>query len=131
MDCNFIEQNKEKKYICTVCEYETNFLGVRTCQPLPPKKDEPSLLKKIGNFTFALAKHLYKGMPTVNKDVLDNRLKICQECPLFKKKDGMVGGVCAHESCGCSIQDEVVFLNKIAWADQKCPIGKWGEINEK
>jgi hypothetical protein len=136
MECNFTyKETKDgiKLYECSKCEYITEIENSRReCKPIPqPQYGEPSILKKIGNFTFALAKHLYKGMPTVSKDVLDDRLKICQECPLFKKKEGMVGGVCTHESCGCSVQDEIVFLNKIAWADQKCPLEKWGEINEK
>ena len=31
--------------------------------------------------------------------------------------------------CGCNINTKKTFFNKLAWADQKCPIDKWGPIN--
>lgn len=131
MDCDFKFKGKDKQdrdlFECPKCGYITTCGHCKKeCVPIIQQQyGEPSTLKKIGNFTFALARHLYKGMPTVTKKQLDERLKICQECPLFKKKDGMVGGVCSHESCGCTIQDEVVFLNKIAWKTESCPLDKW------
>jgi hypothetical protein len=27
--------------------------------------------------------------------------------------------------CGCNVNTKKVFLNKLAWADQECPLGKW------
>lgn len=130
MDCNFIKK-EEKKWVCTKCGYETTLENAgRECKPILQNK-EPNILKRILNFGYAFSEHLYKGMPTVDEKKLKERLEICLECPLFKQKQGVVGGVCTHESCGCTIKDEAVFLNKIAWADQKCPIGKWGEVNEK
>jgi hypothetical protein len=27
--------------------------------------------------------------------------------------------------CGCNLSKKKVFLNKLAWADQECPLGKW------
>jgi glycosyltransferase involved in cell wall biosynthesis len=33
--------------------------------------------------------------------------------------------------CGCNINDQQIYLNKLAWADQKCPISKWGVPLEK
>jgi hypothetical protein len=32
--------------------------------------------------------------------------------------------------CGCNINTKKIFMNKLAWADQECPIGKWGKIGE-
>lgn len=29
--------------------------------------------------------------------------------------------------CGCNVNRKKVFLNKLAWADQECPLGKWGK----
>lgn len=134
MECvfKFKEINKEgkKEFECEKCGYVTEYENVsRDCKPVFQPKHEPSLLRKIANFGMAFGKHLYKGMPTVEKEVLEKRLENCRECPLFKK-NGLVGGVCTHENCGCNIQDEVVFLNKLAWADQECPIGKWGKIEK-
>jgi hypothetical protein len=30
--------------------------------------------------------------------------------------------------CGCAISNKKIFLNKLAWADQECPIGKWKKL---
>ena len=30
--------------------------------------------------------------------------------------------------CGCNINTKKKFMNKLAWADQECPIGKWKKI---
>lgn len=27
--------------------------------------------------------------------------------------------------CGCNVNNKKIFLNKLAWADQECPLGKW------
>jgi hypothetical protein len=129
MDCNFKflkEENGKKLFECSKCGYITTHQNAhRECIPIPQPQYEPSILKKIGNFSWAFGRHLYKGMPTVSQEILDKRLAICQECPLFKKREGMVGGICSHESCGCTIKDEIVFLNKIAWATESCPLDKW------
>jgi hypothetical protein len=132
--CKFIpyQHLEESLFKCEVCGYITPHANAeRECVYMyQPKYDKtPSALRKIANFTKALGKHLYKGMPTVSKEELDKRLAICQGCELYKKNTNAVGGVCTHESCGCSIQDSVVFLNKIAWADQECPLKKWLSIN--
>jgi hypothetical protein len=31
--------------------------------------------------------------------------------------------------CGCNINNKKIFMNKLAWADQKCPLGKWNPEN--
>lgn len=129
MECDFVIEREDSRFECPKCGYiiEAKYRNAkRKCEPLIQPQYEPTLLKKIGHFSWALARHLYKGVPTVTQEELDRRLAICQECPLLKK-NGLVGGVCTHESCGCTIQDEVVFLNKIAWADEKCPLDKWKE----
>lgn len=28
--------------------------------------------------------------------------------------------------CGCNINDQQIYLNKLAWSDQRCPIRRWG-----
>jgi hypothetical protein len=30
--------------------------------------------------------------------------------------------------CGCNVNDKKIFLNKLAWADQKCPLEKWQPV---
>jgi hypothetical protein len=85
----------------------------------------PDLSTRLTNFTKAVVEHVRNGNQVVSQDVMRSRLAICRECPLFKTKMNEVGGICTHESCGCTIQDNLNYLNKIAWADQKCPIDKW------
>jgi hypothetical protein len=31
--------------------------------------------------------------------------------------------------CGCNLSSRKIFMNKLAWADQKCPLDKWVAIN--
>jgi hypothetical protein len=60
------------------------------------------------------------GSPTCSQEEIDRRLAICKQCTYF------TGDSCAHKRCGCNINDQQIYLNKLAWADQKCPIEKWG-----
>jgi len=85
----------------------------------------PSLSKKLKAFTVNAIKHVAKGMPTCTQEEIDQRLDICRGCKWFK------GGTCLK--CGCACVKNKKFLNKLAWADQECPIGKWGKVekNEK
>ena len=62
---------------------------------------------------------VYTGMPQASPAEIDRRWAICQACELFD------GSICAHKSCGCNVSNEQKFLNKLAWAEQKCPAGKW------
>jgi hypothetical protein len=133
MECNFNTKYKDGFWMCEKCGYiirESLKNAVRECVPIEQPQFGPNLVRRIANFTFAVGKHLYKGMPTCSQEELDKRLGICKECPLFKN-NGLTGGICTHESCGCNVQDEVVFLNKLAWSDQVCPIGQWSKIERK
>lgn len=94
-------------------------------------QQEPSLLQKAWNFGKSALNHALAGNPTVPEETMKERLEICRSCPLFKLNHNQVGGVCTHSSCGCNIQDNLDYLNKIAWADQECPIQRWGKFNEK
>ncbi len=50
----------------------------------------------------------------------EQRLYICDDCPL------RINNKCSK--CGCNCNNNKKFLNKLAWADQECPIGKWGKV---
>jgi hypothetical protein len=80
----------------------------------------PCLLKKVWNFTLASAKHAVDGFRIVTRDELENRLAICEQCPL------LVNQVCTHKDCGCGIRgDRGTFWSKLAWRSETCPDGKW------
>jgi hypothetical protein len=102
-----------------------------TLNDLPPNTESPSLLQRAWNFGKAAINHVLAGNPVVPEEVMKARLDICRSCPLFKPNHNQVGGVCTHSSCGCNIQDNLDYLNKIAWADQECPIKRWGKFEQK
>jgi hypothetical protein len=125
MKCSF-KPNKLGTYTCEYCGFTFHDREVqKNCKV----NKEPPLYQKIINFAQAAVKHAIKGNPVVSEEVVLKRLEICKTCPLFKPNANQVGGVCTHSTCGCTIQDNTNYLNKIAWADQKCPIDKWGEEN--
>lgn len=79
-----------------------------------------SLALKIKNFIKALWFHIGYGLPKCSQQQIDYRFQICSGCD-FLDRSNME---CLQ--CGCNISLKKKFLNKLAWADQKCPIGKWG-----
>lgn len=92
---------------------------------------EPSFAKKVINFTKAFVNHIKTGFRQTSEEEIEERLVICKSCPLFKFIDENSAGVCTHETCGCNISDAQKFFNKLAWADQSCPLGKWKQIEVK
>lgn len=75
--------------------------------------------RRVRNFFKALWWHIYAGFPKSSQSLIDYRYNICINCENFDKKNTQ----CLY--CGCNISQQKKFLNKLAWADQKCPIEKW------
>ena len=69
--------------------------------------------------------HVYRGFPKSTPDQIQKRYMICKSCLEFDDKKGECS------ICGCTINTKKVFLNKLAWADQECPLGKWQKIPGK
>jgi hypothetical protein len=82
------------------------------------RTDAPSFLTKVKNFAVASAKHVAAGMPMASDEEILRRWTICQGCE-FLKND-------ACSKCGCPVARDRKFVSKLAWADQSCPVGKWG-----
>ena len=82
----------------------------------------PSFMKRVGAFGVSSMQHLAKGMPTCTQEQINNRLSICEknECGAF------TGTHC--QKCGCGCSKNAKFLNKLAWADQECPVGLWTKV---
>jgi hypothetical protein len=78
----------------------------------------PSFLQKAANFAASTAKHIASGAPRCTQEQIDARFAICQRCEHF---DGR-----ACRKCGCPVVRERQFVSKLSWADQSCPVGKWG-----
>ena len=78
-----------------------------------------STLTKIRNFLKALWFHIGAGLPKSTQDQIDKRFDVCQKCEMFDNRSSQ----CLV--CGCNLSRKKVFLNKLAWSDQKCPLNKW------
>ncbi len=79
----------------------------------------PSFYRRIKTFIKSLVWHIYSGMPKSSKEEILYRFNICNDCDHYSK---------LHEQClvcGCNVNNKKIFMNKLAWKDQKCPIKKW------
>lgn len=140
MNCVYLEEQVEGKYICKYCGTKRPIPAPANCKNKPkdtpathqdkippPLPQPPSLLTRAKNFAVATVKHVANGSPQASAETIQKRLEICKACPLFKSEnEEKTIGICTHEHCGCNIRQEQIFLNKLAWADQKCPIDSWG-----
>jgi uncharacterized paraquat-inducible protein A len=79
-------------------------------------------LIKLKTFFKSLLFHVYAGFPKSTQSQINERYSICIDCDKFDK----IRSECMV--CGCSLSKKRVFLNKLAWADQECPVGKWSKI---
>ncbi len=111
---------------------------VETRIPYAKNDPGPSLPRRAKNFAVATVKHKAKGSPTASDADVDARFAICQACESFEFRsnrqltDGTVIelGKCLDLGCGCVLANShYQGTNKLRWADQQCPIGKWGEVD--
>ena len=80
-------------------------------------------ISKIKIFIKSIAFHIWAGFPKYTQEQIDKRYKICLVCDSFdhNNKECM--------ECGCNINNKKIFMNKLAWADQQCPLNKWSKEN--
>ncbi len=84
-----------------------------TASPPPP------LTTRLTNYAKALSRWTRAGRP-IRTDIEVVKLReICQSCCWF---DGVV---CTHKKCGCSVVRSSAWGDKLKWATESCPIGKW------
>lgn len=83
--------------------------------------EAPSLLQKAANFAAAAAAHVAAGMPRATQEQIDARHAICQTCEHYNGR--------ACRKCGCPVNREKAFISKLSWANEKCPVGKWGPVD--
>jgi hypothetical protein len=79
------------------------------------------IIQNILTFLKALFWHIYSGFPKSSQEEIDHRHGICVNCNFFDHKNSQ----CLQ--CGCNLSNKKEFLNKLAWADQACPIGLWSK----
>ena len=106
------------------CTVENNYIPPHWIGLIAPMRG-PTIVRRLSNFTVAAIGHYLKGSPTCSQEQIDERLAICKQCPLFN------GKICTHEKCGCNVKDTRGYLNKLAWADQQCPLDppKWTRVD--
>ena len=86
----------------------------------PPSVDMPSLLGRAINFMVALGGHVADGMSRRSvKEIADIIETHCKPCQYFRT------GMCVHKRCGCAVNHEKKFFNKLAWKSEHCPIKRW------
>ncbi len=84
-----------------------------------PKYPRPlTVAKKAVNFAKSSVKHIATGMKRCSQEEVNRRFAICQGCEFLKD------GACMK--CGCPVVREKKFISKLSWANESCPIGKWG-----
>jgi hypothetical protein len=77
---------------------------------------------RIQTFLKSLFWHIYSGFPKSSQTEINRRYNICLTCPSYDNKNLQ----CLE--CGCNINNKKKFLNKLAWADQSCPLNKWEKL---
>jgi hypothetical protein len=85
-------------------------LDIIHVQPL--KKPEP-LLNRPPQTTNPLKQQC-------SEEQINERMNICQGCEFFQDNTCL--------QCGCALSRDRVYMNKLLWSDQSCPIGKWGPV---
>jgi hypothetical protein len=90
------------------------------CPSRSRRGEVPSAARKAVNFAASLASHVAAGMPQASEEEVARRFAICQGCEHYDGK--------ACKQCGCPVVREKQFISKLAWADQSCPVGKWGPV---
>lgn len=74
---------------------------------------------RFRTFIKSLFWHISRGLPKSSQNLINHRYDICATCDSYD----FVNSQCLQ--CGCNINKKSQFLNKLAWADQKCPLNKW------
>lgn len=78
-----------------------------------------TLFIRLKTFILSLIWHISRGLPKSDKAIIAYRYSCCISCDQYDPNDK----ICLQ--CGCNISNKKAFLNKLAWADQHCPLNKW------
>lgn len=78
---------------------------------------------RLRTFLKSLFWHIHSGLPKSSQEIINYRYNICTSCNSYDE----VNSQCLE--CGCNLSNKKRFLNKLAWADQQCPIGKWTKVD--
>ena len=104
----------------------------RECKPPSPavKRQQKAVIaaNPVRRYLTARDKWIAAGKPL--RDAAERRtlFAICEACPEYQPLPVVEGGRC--KACSCGIARERDTLNKIAWATEECPRGRW-PINKR
>jgi orotate phosphoribosyltransferase len=84
----------------------------------------PGLLRKGFNFALASVQHIFGSARTVDDPTREWRLSQCLSCTEFYDP---VLETCTHIRCGCGIRKQRGIFDKLSWASERCPIGRWDD----
>lgn len=127
MDCQWVPfENKWKCQNCGFIVPDSTFK--KNCII---KQDIPNIIQRGKNLGKAMVKHVREGMKNCSDNQKQVRFEICEsnKCGLFRGRGE--GGICAHEDCGCYLRSNGRFMDKLSWAESKCPIGLWLPVESK
>lgn len=120
--CNFTTSDNIN-YECKKCG---NRITVHDSYSVPPilpcknsltRSNDLDFVTKVKNFGKAVVNHAVKGFPTCTEEQIITRHDICKSCEFMRDN------TCTK--CGCPLIRNKVYVSKLAWADESCPIGKW------
>jgi hypothetical protein len=95
-------------------------MGCGSCddEVKPAQAGGPSMLRKLANFTYAVARYFVAGRPNVPEAEFHARLEMCHGCSMLLPD-------LSCSMCGCPVED------KALWATEVCPAGKWAPLGTK
>lgn len=124
MFCNFnlIDDSTYRCSNCGVTLYSTDGdPPIFICKHSSYKETDepmPSFVEKLKNFASATVDHIKTGAKMASDKTISERYSVCSSCEFFNE------GSCAK--CGCPVFAQKRFVSKLSWAEQSCPVGKWG-----
>ncbi len=85
-------------------------------------KHGPGPIRRAANFAKAVTGHVLTGRETVDDATRQWRLEQCLACEQYYDSQKET---CTHPQCGCGIKKQRGVIDKLSWASQRCPIGRW------
>lgn len=98
------------------------YLRLRAKYSKPDLTRTPSFAEKVRNFARSTVKHIATGMRLASDEEIVRRHDICLGCEFYKND--------SCTKCGCPLIRDKKFVSKLSWANEECPVGKWGPVGQ-
>lgn len=131
MNCKFEPIPGTDEFICPCCKTKipSGFSAdkIINCCPEPCTKEPRNFIYKISRYLKEYARHVLNGKPESTERQIIDRFKICQGCEEYIPQQ-INSGQCAECGCVINLLPASKGKNKLAWADEECPLGKWSSL---